>query len=272
MNGFYNITAPDGIPQQLRTNPPTVSSITISWDRVNCLQRNSEITGYRVIYRRTGVTDPLLEASLVGTETADRVFTATGLLPRTNYTFNVMAVNSNSEVGPPATISAITATPEGKQLFCCHHVPQHIIILPSPQILLFCIKVYFSPTTALLRWLKLEWIFLPYSASQMMKIAVLHKQDGCFQMTLQSTAVVICFRGEDWACSVWTEYRTQRWRMGCINVRYQIHQELYRHSTQGCILLILVCQTCDDNEMQIKNNTSSQLIRSSCAHHEFGLV
>ena len=52
----------------------------------------------------------------MGTGLADRVFTATGLLPRTSYTFNVMAVNSEGEVGPPATISDITATPEGKQL------------------------------------------------------------------------------------------------------------------------------------------------------------
>ena len=92
---------------------------------MDCLQRNSEITGYRVTYRRTGITEPLLEETLVGTEIADRVFIATGLLPRTSYTFNVMAVNNDSEVGPPATISNITATPEGKQLlssiFCYHY-------------------------------------------------------------------------------------------------------------------------------------------------------
>ena len=60
----------------------------------------------------------------MGTETADRVFTATGLQPQTSYTFSVMAVNSEGEVGPPAAILANTETPaitetpamtEGKQ-------------------------------------------------------------------------------------------------------------------------------------------------------------
>ena len=47
----------------------------------------------------------------MGTDLADRVFTATGLIPRTTYTFNVMAVNSEGEVGPSATILANTEAP-----------------------------------------------------------------------------------------------------------------------------------------------------------------
>ena len=79
---------------------------------------------------RARVTRQLLEINVqnvTGTDRADRVFTATGLLPRTNYTFNVMAVNSEGEVGPPATVEAITATPTGRPASPCKH-PMHPVM------------------------------------------------------------------------------------------------------------------------------------------------
>jgi hypothetical protein len=115
------IIAPDGAPQQLRTNAKAATNITIMWGRVDCVQRNSEITGYGITFGRTGgsiVVRQLLEENMVavnGTGPGDRTFTATGLLPRTSYTFNVRAVNGQGEVGPAASIMENTEMPEGKK-------------------------------------------------------------------------------------------------------------------------------------------------------------
>jgi hypothetical protein len=115
------IIVPGDAPQQLRVDGDTASGITISWGRVDCVQRNSEITGYGITFGRTGgsiVVRQLLEENMVavnGTGPGDRTFTATGLLPRTSYTFNVMAVNGQGEVGPAASIMETTETPEGKK-------------------------------------------------------------------------------------------------------------------------------------------------------------
>ena len=53
--------------------------------------------------------------SVSGTSNSDRMFTASGLLPRTNYTFEVAAVSSEG-TGPFSTGSTNeTAVPEGKR-------------------------------------------------------------------------------------------------------------------------------------------------------------
>lgn len=116
------LAVPVGFPQGLAIASSNATSITISWDRVECLQRNSEITGYRVTYQSTPTSRQtrqlaedveLANVTVDGTNTADRRFTAMRLLPRISYTLNVMAVNSESQIGPAATMSAITDVPEG---------------------------------------------------------------------------------------------------------------------------------------------------------------
>ena len=77
------------------------SSITVQWGRVSCIDRNSEITGYTVRYGQTGSTTTVME-SVSGTSDSDRMFTASGLIPRTNYTFEVAAVSSEG-TGPFST-------------------------------------------------------------------------------------------------------------------------------------------------------------------------
>ena len=80
----------------------TSSSITVQWGRVSCIDRNSEITGYTVQYGQTGSTTTVME-SVSGTSDSDRMFTASGLIPRTSYTFEVAAVSSEGTTGPFST-------------------------------------------------------------------------------------------------------------------------------------------------------------------------
>ena len=97
-------TAPSEPPQSLTVNSTTPFSITIQWGEVECLEQNSEITGYSVRYG--GMT-----ASVTGA--SNRTFTATGLTPRTSYTFEVAAV-SDHESGPYGMVSVVTAVPNSK--------------------------------------------------------------------------------------------------------------------------------------------------------------
>ena len=93
MHALFTPIAPSGSPQSLTVTSTTLFSITIQWGEVECLEQNSEITGYSVrYYGFRGVTANVTGAS-------NRMFTAPGLIPRTTYTFEVAAV-SDSGTGP----------------------------------------------------------------------------------------------------------------------------------------------------------------------------
>ena len=81
----------------------TPFSIAIQWDEVRCHEENSEITGYSVRYLYGVVTTNVIGAS-------NRMFTATGLIPRTSYTFEVAAV-SDSGTGPYGMVTLETSIP-----------------------------------------------------------------------------------------------------------------------------------------------------------------
>lgn len=134
---IISCTAPSGIPQRLTVDALTAFKVGLSWERVSCLDRNSEITGYRISYKRPPpstttqsnsnnddsssssrvarrqVLDYEEVVNITGIESLHRQFTASGLLPQTNYTFSVEAVNAEEEVGPSTTITATTGIPEG---------------------------------------------------------------------------------------------------------------------------------------------------------------
>lgn len=73
------------------------------------MDRNSEITGYTVTFELGNVYSV--------TQTENRVFIATGLIPRTNYTFQVSPVSDtgsgpSTEVTKETNLSAGTLTPD----------------------------------------------------------------------------------------------------------------------------------------------------------------
>jgi hypothetical protein len=80
-----------------------LTSITINWDEVQCIDRNNDITGYVIKFngRNTTVT------------TNTHQFIASQLFPSTTYMFQIAAINSNG-TGDFGSINAATTTsPEG---------------------------------------------------------------------------------------------------------------------------------------------------------------
>ena len=71
------------------------TTISVQWDEVPCLQQNSDITGYIVRYEPVSGDQPSSEL-ITGT---DRMASLTDLLPFTNYSIEVAAVNSNDSMG-----------------------------------------------------------------------------------------------------------------------------------------------------------------------------
>ena len=94
-----------------------MTNITIQWDRVDCQERNGFTDSYRVVYYPTSDPSDRKARVLTGTGDSDRMFTATGLHPRTSYTFEVQASNTNLDVrGAPATFTVSTSTPQSESL------------------------------------------------------------------------------------------------------------------------------------------------------------
>ncbi len=100
---FPTNTAP-GTPQNLRSIATSETSITVQWDAVPCIDRNSpyEITGYKL--RRTGYSR---EEAIPRSRGEGGMYTITGLSPLTTYSIEVAAV-SNSGTGPFTSITVQT--------------------------------------------------------------------------------------------------------------------------------------------------------------------
>ena len=72
--------------------------ISVQWDRVDCMQRNSDITGYVVSYGQRGNESDRETVTVMGT--TDRTYTMVGLMASTQYVVMVAAMNSDGVTGP----------------------------------------------------------------------------------------------------------------------------------------------------------------------------
>ena len=92
----------------------SISDITVEWDRVDCLQRNSEIIQYGVTYAPTSDRNNV-QNNYVSVN--NRMYTATRLQPRTTYIFNVWAESQHSTaedfISLSATTTVTTSIPDG---------------------------------------------------------------------------------------------------------------------------------------------------------------
>ena len=67
----------------------TATSTTISWTQISCIDRNGDITGYRILYGPVNTARVTLDHQSTSTSHG-----FTGLSPFTAYAFSVSAVNS----------------------------------------------------------------------------------------------------------------------------------------------------------------------------------
>ncbi len=95
-------TVPISAPQNLQSIATDETSITVQWDAVACIDRNSEIRGYKL--RCIGCS---YEETIPGSGGEGGVNTITGLSPLTTYSIEVAAV-SDSGIGPFAGITVQT--------------------------------------------------------------------------------------------------------------------------------------------------------------------
>ncbi len=95
------------------------------WGEVPCAGRNAEITRYTIIYYPT--SDPSDRGSGVVMVTSNRVFTARGLIPRTDYTIEVRPDHIDFLGGvfiasvSSATITITTGVPQGNSHQCSNN-------------------------------------------------------------------------------------------------------------------------------------------------------
>ena len=77
----------------------------VTWDTIECIERNGIITGYTVVFQEQGGAN-------VSGNTVDRTFSATELTPFTSYTFQVAGVNDGG-TGPFTNLLTVITAGEG---------------------------------------------------------------------------------------------------------------------------------------------------------------
>ena len=99
-----------GPPPSLSALPVNLTSVTISWSHLQCIEMNGVIKFYRVEYGHHSSTERVVAQVNVDMT----VFTADRLDPSTNYEFKVRAINEKNMSGPPNISVIKTPSPEGK--------------------------------------------------------------------------------------------------------------------------------------------------------------
>ena len=103
------LLVPSGAPQAVLAVATGSNSIFVQWDRVSCINRNSEITGYTIRYAPSG--DAPSDIPIMGTTRSDRTYTITALRVATSYTIMVAANPSGVTTGPfsdPIDVETLT--------------------------------------------------------------------------------------------------------------------------------------------------------------------
>ena len=109
----------------------------MTWDTIECIERNGIITGYTVVFQEQG------RANVPG-NIVDRTFSATELTPFTNHTFQVAGVNDVG-TGPFTDIITITTDEEGFVFIVSNDVTLSI----STQFLVLCLTSLPCPSSHL---------------------------------------------------------------------------------------------------------------------------
>ena len=110
------VAAPSSSPESLRVSSTSPTSISITWGDVPCRERNVDmITGYNVTYFCTHHSRPCGNQTVQVLGEDNKTFTASQLIPRTNYTFEVRAFHKHSvTLGPLINMTGVTTVPKGR--------------------------------------------------------------------------------------------------------------------------------------------------------------
>ena len=102
--------APDGPPKaiQIKTN---LTSMEISWEPVDCIQQNSAIKSYTVLYWRTSKSILTNKSDVTSADVTN--LTVRKLTPSSSYMVEVQAVNEYGDKSPAYNLTANTTDPEG---------------------------------------------------------------------------------------------------------------------------------------------------------------
>ena len=104
-------TEPTGSPSDITSASVNLTSVTISWNPISCIQQNSIIHGYIVYYQKSlqkRTRNELVVSTMV------TVATINNLDPRTRYEFEVQGINNDGQKGPSERLNVTTRTPTGK--------------------------------------------------------------------------------------------------------------------------------------------------------------
>lgn len=88
---YYFFIEPNAFPEKLKAIGSTFTTITLTWERLSCVDHNGNITGYEVQYGTTTIDTRTVTGELDDNDE----FVVTELEPMTVYKFRVAAVNSN---------------------------------------------------------------------------------------------------------------------------------------------------------------------------------
>lgn len=102
----FRIPAPSSPPERITVTAVTPTSITITWQRVPCVDRNTEVTQYVIRVGQTQVADT---EGLVRQVHEPRVFTVMELIPQTGYTIGVAAQRQDFSASPVIFLAGVEA-------------------------------------------------------------------------------------------------------------------------------------------------------------------
>ena len=96
---YILFVAPSAAPT-LGVTRTTTTSISLIWNRLDCIDRNSEITGYTIFYCQLSEQNCLNTKEVYFTNGYPRTFVMLNdLIPRRNYSFRIRANGNNTLFG-----------------------------------------------------------------------------------------------------------------------------------------------------------------------------
>ena len=110
---IYIYTAPSAAPRDLTSHIVNSENITLTWRNINCIQRSGIITIFDVQY---GQVDGALTTMRIGSSDTTR-YIVIGLLPFTEYRFQIAGVNSHGPGPYTAFIGPIKTNDDDRLKF-----------------------------------------------------------------------------------------------------------------------------------------------------------